>query len=572
MQIELHKYEEKMEENKKKITRERKKNCLKGYRSELSEMLMSYGIIPFRDLKNLPNSQAMYSKKLKMFMAEKRIRIEELRDDDDYKKVAIIRGVPSAWKDYFEQNEEDKNGKYGIARYQNVLKKCIKDAQSGIPVRQMRAFRISEVSILMQTSGIMSLYLDKPHIWNGKAKIVDLNMSYFYTPYELTYEEIRSMEDGRGDRKSIMSRYCGVMITPMRDYTIYHMGPRRFKWSNRKETGYKIEIERVIREKNNLPERKNHQDAIFYVNNNNPIISLLDPQRKETNKGLLRSLDESDEKSLSAREYEIEEKTVVRSRDVSAEENNSTIISIKDDAYDKMYVLGIDGDESKIMLHNMTYYNWEEILMQFHMSGYDISKRSDGVNGATGVRDIKVVRNGKEIRCREYAHLFCISELKEFHRFLEAVKALKTIEEYRFKVICYDHQRKLVEEVVERGVEIETVELKKIEDIILEKVLCGYDRSEEALEKLPARAHGVKDNMIVFLYCISNSRELYEFLDTIEELDTFVEEKGYSLEQKYRYKIMCYEEQSQFIEGCLETYNKSVQNKCEVEIISRSIL
>lgn len=380
-----------------------------GYRNEIMNMLMSYGLIPYRSLRFLPGIQQSYTRALKRLEAEGIVRIEYVGEKSDKKKIAVLNRFDDNSQAYLKNFDR---GYYGYVK--NISSRIKRSAGYGSdPYRQLRAVRGAEVCIAMQSAGIHTLFRDKPKWIMGEK--IEREDAYFYNSTELSYMALDLTADSslaEEDAVKSTSRSCGVLKSAGGEYIVYHTGSKRLKWNNATEIRHRIGVRKSMVYKSS-PSVKNGQydRAIFFVN---------------TEKTVLKIMDSDDECGFL---------------------NLSCI-------YNQMYMLFTNTVDSIQMLHNMTIAEWERILVEKYLPSHktDLLSIKQCVIDCDGFND------------QEYLLLFCIPDIKKLARFIMSAKAHNGRNK-RFRIVCYSHQKSFVTAASEGFCEVTEVVLKAIEDL-----------------------------------------------------------------------------------------------------------
>lgn len=379
-----------------------KANYGKGRRRELTKQMMSYGMVLYRSLRYLDETDKKMSQRILREM-ERENTVRFAKDP----KIVYLKN-PTANKKLMDAMPEG----YG---YQNMLSAQKRNralVSSCEESYRIRLYKTVDTLMFMSAAGVLTLpdkkpvirkmitkemqEIDKDDIEPYKEKkedepiTIDAKGSYYYTSTD--YKSITGYVDliGSSSKKVIGSRSLGCMLSGGNVYVVYHVGQNLIEWKQRGE------------------ERMAHHLAQLFS-------KIYEPYIGQTDVVVDRAI------VLAEDDFVFQQ---------IIENESSTLMNI-DYTYQKMYGVTLDISGRRL-LEKMKDSNFENRIMASILDDGEIHDSNmtrtacDGYNKETKV----------------YSMVFCSPDICKLKHFIKA--AYRDNDKKKYRIYCYTHQLPLI--------------------------------------------------------------------------------------------------------------------------------
>ena len=411
-----------LSEKSDKITKRKGVTYRKGYRRSIIQLLFTNGCISKKGLQIMPGDYQTYSKKITEMKKEG--ILEELNIGNHnsglHKTVRLcnLDQTMEWYLPYFRRY----NKYYEIYSKDN---RKVLNMSSKYQSRRIKAYRESEVTMLMYAAGIR-VYPDEKALIDNGEKIPT------YPPAFYNSKEVRK---GGADRFAvkeegtvITSRIIGVMISEGGYYAVFHTENSMLIWSASAEGQMAWTIGRFI---NNWCQQIPEEE---YEQIDNSAVNEYFPREKE----------KEEESENIHFEGAVEDAILIGYRN-SIYENiylneKRGNINLTNCGYKHMYAIPYTED-GKILLHIMSSYGWKEQMVEDFLP--------DGFEKTTHHSTIEC--DGK---CGEqFILLYVIPDLVRLKKFMTAAEWNSGKNEYI--VMCFDFQTEFIKAIAPQHVQIQ---------------------------------------------------------------------------------------------------------------------
>lgn len=389
------------ETGKEKKKKDRSVNYNRGYRGELIRILLTAGCISYKGLHLMCGSHSMYTRKLKQMREEGiteqkklgRRRVEKLFNYNNSKDKYLSK-LPPEYEKHYEQYGKEHS--HNIGRW------------SSEKTSAERAYRTSEICMLMNGAGIYMFPDEKPELSSAEKIKVENEAAYFYTAseikkatnFQLIIPKARKEEEKQKQKTenlTVNTRAIGSLFCKESTYMIYHSGGKVMKWNRSAEGQMSMHVGKIVRQL--IPDTKETggiRRCIIYANADK----------------VFKSIFENDKKRLG--------------------------LLTTNSGYDEMYLLPVN-ESGREFTSFMTRENWKETIKQEYLRGYE----TETVQGT-------IVCDGKDKRGSIL--LYCIPNINRLEKFIRAAEW--SGDKNAFRIICFTFQESFVRSVAEEYAEV----------------------------------------------------------------------------------------------------------------------